>query len=400
MKNYYQLIMENFIDIYEKRKGFKRAQSDLNAIQIEPGKIFKEYLDRYNHQAYRDINAAIQKLILDQVADAFCDEAGKFLKVRLKIENVDSIYQKLNRTPIPVLCDEMRIVLTPYLNSADGLLNKFCLDICELLNQYKKLPYDIIYDRKKLNSILIAIHAILSLKQETYVRNFSAAIFKDSKEFIRLRSVIQSILYDYTDIVVEKERILEIYNLFDNPTYIMVKGQAIIHYEKSVIYLHEMDGGIAIPNLAIEKITGIKVLAERVITVENLTTYHDTSEAEAVVIYLGGFHNSSKQKFLKFLYAQNDSQQYYHKGDLDVYGFLILENLKEKTSIPFKPLEMDLDTLKRYYERGIYKNLSQTDKKAMKAEKLKEYQEIFDFMLNHDCKIEQESIKAAGIFAQ
>lgn len=50
-------------------------------------------------------------------------------------------------------------------------------------------------------------------------------------------------------------------------------------------------------------------------------------------------------------------------GDLDVYGFLILENLKEKTGIPFKPLMMDVKTLERFYKAGMYKDLTTTDKK-------------------------------------
>lgn len=99
-----------------------------------------------------------------------------------------------------------------------------------------------------------------------------------------------------------------------------------------------MPDGIALSNTSLEKIKEVIIKANKTITVENLTTYHDSDEDDAVHIYLGGYHNYSKQVLLEKIYADNKSRNYFHKGDLDVYGFLILENLKEKTSILFAPL--------------------------------------------------------------
>ena len=55
---------------------------------------------------------------------------------------------------------------------------------------------------------------------------------------------------------------------------------------------------------------------------------------------------------------------------------------------------MDINTLERYYKNGLYKHLTPSDRKAMKSDRLQKYQDIFTFMLEHDCKVEQESIKA------
>lgn len=137
------------------------------------------------------------------------------------------------------------------------------------------------------------------------------------------------------------------------------------------------------------------------ITVENLTTYHDSDETDAVHIYLGGYHNHSKQILLEKIYADNKDCNYFHKGDLDVYGFSILENLKEKTGIPFAPLMMDVATLERFYRAGIYKELTATDNikvmKEKKNTKLAAYADVLQFMLDNKCKVEQESIKAVEL---
>ena len=91
-----------------------------------------------------------------------------------------------------------------------------------------------------------------------------------------------------------------------------------------------MCGGIALPGTALYGIRAIRVPGEGVVIVENLTAYHDCAGDNRVYIYLGGFHNGPKEKMLKCLYAQNPQVAYFHKGDLDVYGFAILESLKRE----------------------------------------------------------------------
>ena len=187
--------------------------------------------------------------------------------------------------------------------------------------------------------------------------------------------------------------------MYENPTYVYIKGDVIISFENSTIYASELPDGIALSNASLKRIRNIKVLTKAVITVENLTTYHDENKKEAVYIYLGGYHNKSKKELLEKIYKDNKSCEYLHEGDIDIYGFLILENLKEKTGIPFKPLLMDVNTLKRFYESGIYKELNVSDIRMIEKnrENLKEYSEVLDFMLLNNCKVEQESLRAVRL---
>jgi hypothetical protein len=274
-------------------------------------------------------------------------------------------------------------------------------DWLECLAEYKKLPYDLKYDSKRVGEVIRVLQAILKLNTETYIRNFSTALFKDSKRFQKeFRSTVESILFDYTDEVVEKDNILGFYNLYENPTYVLVKGNIVIQFDTSIIDVSEMPDGIALSNASLEKIRTVMVKANKVITVENLTTYHDSDEEDAVHIYLGGYHNYSKQILLEKIYVDNKSRTYFHKGDLDVYGFLILENLKEKTGIPFAPFMMDVTTIERFYKAGLYKELAASDVKVIeekKNTKLAAYTDVLQFMLDNNCKVEQESIKAVEL---
>lgn len=399
--DYCKDILGRLLDIYEKKGAFDKEPSSLRAIQLELKKVYPAYIDRYNYDTYKEINVAIEKLCTDGVILAEPDNSGKYSKIKLNAYSIEECYKKLKRMSIPEQCNKVKKVLVRYMDSELPLLCMVIKNWLELLQEYKKLPYDLKYNSERVEDVLNAIQMIIKLDKETYIRNLSTALFKDSKRFQKeFKGTVESILFDYTDEVVEKDNILGFYNLYENPTYVLIKGNAVIQFESSMIDVEEMPDGIALSNSSLDKIKSITVKDSKVITVENLTTYHDSNEKNAVHIYLGGYHNHSKQTLLEKIYADNKNCDYLHKGDLDVYGFLILENLKEKTGIPFAPLMMEVATIERFYHAGIYKELTETDIKIIKEKKntkLIAYADVLQFMIDNNCKVEQESIKAVEL---
>ena len=394
-------IISRLLDIYERRNGYAKRPEELRSIQFEVSKEYPIYKDRYDNEKYRDINTAIEKNVAAGLIIAEKDQIGRYSKIKLNIARVDDCYALLKRTSIPDQCKKVLSVLEKANNVECLLIGRIVSDFCEQIKAYKKLPYDLGYDARRVGEVLQVLEAVTKLTSETYIRNFSTALFKDSKRFQReYRSTTESILFNYTDDVVEKDDILGYYNLYENPTYVLIKGNARICFDESAIELSEMPGGIALSNGSLAGIHKISVKADKVITVENLTTYHDCDEQDTVYIYLGGYHNTSKQKLLELIYENNGDKEYYHEGDLDVYGFLILKNLIDKTQIPFKPLFMDLGTIERFYRAGLYKNLSARDRKVITSKKdgqLSAYKDVLEYMLANDCKVEQESIKAVEL---
>lgn len=394
-------IISRLLDIYERRNGYAKRPEELRSIQFEVSKEYPIYKDRYDNEKYRDINTAIEKNVTAGLIIAEKDQTGRYSKIKLNIARVDDCYTLLKRTSIPDKCEKVLSILEKADCAGDFLIGRVVSDFCEQIKAYKKLPYDLGYDARRVGEVLQVLATVTKLTSETYIRNFSTALFKDSKRFQReYRSTIESILFDYTDDVVEKDDILGYYNLYENPTYVLIKGNARICFDESAIELSEMPGGIALSNGSLAGIHKISVKTDKVITVENLTTYHDCDEPDAVYIYLGGYHNTSKQKLLELIYENNGDKEYYHEGDLDVYGFLILENLISKTQIPFKPLLMDVETIERFYRAGLYKTLTARDRKMIDSKKdgqLSAYKDVLEYMLEYNCKVEQESIKAVGL---
>ena len=302
--NYEKDILKRLLDIYERRGAFDKDASSLRAIQLEVKKVYPEYLNRYNHEVYKDVNYSIDALCIKGLVVAEKNNSGQYSKIKLNVSTVTECYKKLKRMSIPEQCENVTKVLVLYRNCEWPLLQTVINDWLVQLTEYKKLPYDLKYDSKRVDDILRVLQAILKLSTETYIRNFSTALFKDSKRFQKeFRSTIESILFDYTDEVVEKDKILGFYNLYENPTYVLIKGNVVIQFAASVIDVEELQDGIALPNASLENIRKIEVKAGKVVTVENLTTYHDLDEKDAVHIYLGGYHNHSKQILLEKIYA-------------------------------------------------------------------------------------------------
>ncbi len=401
MKSYEKEIINKMLDIYERRGAYKKQPDEIRAITIEISKAFPEYADSYNHSAYLAVNAAVESLIRSNLVTAQATERGSYEKIRFRPDHAEEAYTFAKRKPLGDKFEELTEVLLSYKNTGIDLLDQIVSDFQSRVDAGKKIPYGIEYDASHMKTVLTTLAAVLTLQNETYVRNLSNALFKDSKTFQKdYKATIQSILYDYTEASVERDRILEVYNLYDNPTYVLLKGDAVISSGQTQIFLKELTGGIAVPEKALEDIKRVDIRSSRIITVENLTTFHDCTDHEDLYIYLGGFHNKSKEKLLKMIYAQNPDRTYLHMGDLDVYGFAILESLKTRTGIPFAPLEMDVNTLQRYFEAGLYKELTPADRKLMDAPALQQYEDVFRFMLDHNCKVEQESLKAIQLMKE
>ena len=167
-----------------------------------------------------------------------------------------------------------------------------------------------------------------------------------------------------------------------------------MEFPDSCIHVTDLPGGIGLTSEGLSAIQSVLLEAQTVITVENLTTYHDIPSEDRAILYLGGFPNSARASFLRMVYVSKPDAVYLHYGDLDPYGFLILENLKQKTGIPFVPTGMDLVSLQACFQAGHYRPLTAEDRNVLQSPMLCDYREIFAFMQAHNCKAEQESLSA------
>ena len=179
-------------------------------------------------------------------------------------------------------------------------------------------------------------------------------------------------------------------NIVKNPGHVFFKGAGIISLSGQVLDLSALSGDISVSSVMLRDIDHITVTGNKVTTIENLTTFDTYIPKDEFVIYLGGYHNTARREFIRKLYDQNPDKKYYHYGDIDAGGFYILLHLRDKTGIQFEPLHMDVATLMK--KKEFTKKLTENDEKRLRSLLGGEFDEVISYMLEHNCKLEQEAL--------
>ena len=167
-------------------------------------------------------------------------------------------------------------------------------------------------------------------------------------------------------------------------------GEGDITISGQNLDIGKLKGDIGLSSKILDDIEDIHVSASKVVTIENLTTFHSYTDEDAFVIYLGGYHNSIRRKMIRMLYENNPDIMYYHCGDIDAGGFYILLDLRKKTGIPFEALKMDVPTIIKY--KNYTRKLTENDRTRLLNLKDSEFSEVIAYMLENNCKLEQEAL--------
>ncbi|MCD8346736.1 MAG: DUF2220 domain-containing protein [Lachnospiraceae bacterium] len=269
---------------------------------------------------------------------------------------------------------------------------------------------------------------ILNNQDEIFLREFSVRFWKDSKiaekELGGAASIITRFADDETLRGLDTEQLLEEFGIYKNPSWVMIKGSGRLwigkdetpgnfkrpekatNRQKSFpdsgdLSLADFPGGIGLSSEDISRVRWDAMsLPPRVITIENLTSFHRWNETDTMAIYLGGYHNRVKRAFLQILYQtyqETKSKEviFEHFGDIDCGGFRIWKNLCEKTGIPFRTRFMDEATYFKYLEYG--KPLTPHDRQELERMAEEPYfaaqKGLFAAMLRCGKKLEQECVR-------
>lgn len=386
------------LDVYENSVTYKGQNIRNQSFAIKPEKIFYDYNGDYTDQdEVNQFNREMQSLMeFDFVVLEYERGFPVISKIKLNINSINEIYSVLKREDVTEKRNREIKIYTQYLGVHD-IMDAFCKSQVERLNDYK----DAKYTSDIAVNILKLLKYILENKGDIMDRELSVAVLGDTKLFEKsYKSRICSIIEEYGELELdlsaldkkEKEKvILEEYQVFSNPSYIFFKGNVDIHYIDGSSISVTPDNPLAILSKAITRIEMIKVNSNRIVTVENLASYNRMNDNKSTFIYLSGYHNTAKQRFLKKIAEYNSGVSWFHFGDIDPDGYYILRNLVKKTGIPFDPLYMDVQQLIKY--RQYCKQLEKNDiVKANSLLKVHFYDEVMEYMLANNCKLEQEII--------
>ena len=382
-----EVILNRLLDKYEKSKSFTGSNKVNQRFSIRPLDLFPEYENHANLDEFALVNEAVEVLKRKGYIEAQLLPGRVVKQVSLRLEALEAVYEALSRVPKAETNDLLWNLLEEY-SAKTEILTRFCEDQKVRLENNKRAKY-FDDDLRDYRDLLEAVSALERIELETYERDFSMSIFKDSKRFMKLKSKVEGLLFEYGDFP-EKEHVLGQFNLVRTPTYVHIKGAITLRIDGMQLDFRKLASDLALSTKILDDIDEIRVLGNRVYTVENLTSFHGMNEAGAVVIYLGGFHNRVRREFIKKMFSQNSSIEYFHFGDIDAGGFYILMHLRQKTGVPFQAYRMNIDTLKQYCD--FTKKTLENDEVRLKRLLDTEFRETIEYMLANHCKLEQEAV--------
>lgn len=391
MSDFEAKLLNKLLDKYENSKLSKGGTQVNRKITLATK---DEVLSSYNGNdsyKYADRNdASIRKLEeLGFLKASF--KGDVFKSLTLNVDSVSEIYKYLRRTSPAEENAKVLEILSKY--HFDNFVANFISDIQRSVEEKYTYPKSFFNDAKQLDLILKTLQSLFLLDKETKIRDFSTHYLGDSKIFESIKGKVIKILRKYTSLEeLTDEEVLESFNLGKNSSYVLLKNKLRFRLNKSLIDLDELGFEFSLSDEMIEEIEFEPSDLTKVITVENLTSFYGLKDENALVIYLAGFHNHTKQKLLVKLYEAFPKAEYLHFGDIDAGGFWILANLRVKTGIPIKPYKMGIEELKSNFA-GL-KKLTANDKerltKMLGDETFSEFKETIRFMLDNDVKLEQE----------
>ena len=391
MKNYRKEILEYFIKRYEKSAYGNGLSSSPRRITFD---LNKEYPD-YGGSRFYELTEEIEKVacqLYEEGLVEFLDDSiyGKRkLKFVNNEKNIEKIYHELQRKSLKEKKEKYLLYLEKY---DDSFLTEFYNVIKKKVQNNKGLsPYLKTNDVADLENVMKILQGMKNQEEEISFRKFSEKVLGDTKKLEKYKNKIYHIIKDFYDDSIENvDDAFELFYIRKNPAYVYLKGNAIFQINNQVIDLNEMNHYFVLPSSCIKDLKIKRMNAKQVMTIENLTSFHDVSLKDTFFIFTNGFHNHAIEAFLKCLYDfLGEKVLYFHFGDIDAGGFHIYESLIKKTQIPFQTYKMNVDMLKKY--KAYTKPLTENDRKRLLLIE-ESHQEVIDYMLKHNVKLEQEII--------
>ncbi|MCI8364186.1 MAG: hypothetical protein HFG34_04465 [Eubacterium sp.] len=400
-------VLQHLLDLYEKSKTFLEINKVSQSFSVPVDRLFPRYKDDSEYDFFCRVNESLEEL--ENLSFVFLERErnGILKKVVLNRDRLDECYKALGRTPrkeeqahITELWEE----LCHESQRGDGRLQPLW-DYIEVQKERIAGNKNVEYyeqDLEDYRDLLKLAVAALSNEQEIFIRTLSIQLFANSKRLEKLAPRLKALLFRYGEYG-DKDSVLEECGIVRTPTYVVMKGNARIRLGSQRIDLSQIEGDLALSTSSLKELRQAEVLGERVVTIENLTTFHEFPSGSDFVVYLGGFHNKVKREFLLFLYKQNSHKEYRHFGDIDAGGFYILEHLKKKTGISFMSLMMDRKVLEKY--RGSTMPLTGNDRRRLQSlydeltrqvaegTAVEDYRDTLAYMLEQNCKLEQEVVE-------
>ncbi len=396
--NYIEKILNKLLDkVDNKQKKSELCVQRAISLFTEKEKIFEKYWVEDSYKYRPEIHDAVNFLVKQGLIIAEYDRDMDILKkVTLNNDKISEAFIFLKRTPKYLVINEEIKRATELLATLDysAVSCRYVSKMISLLeNGGAHLSYFKSLDELALSATIVK--EIENNDDEILLRNFSKKMFKDSKlieqndgKLVRIFNEFDERQYaDFTELCAN-------HHIVKDKGYAYVKHGFSFKINNQIINLDDLDVDFAFSDEAIDKMEILSLNKKKVVTIENLTTFHYYNDDDSIIIFLGGYHNSMKRKLLQKLNSFNGKLSWFHMGDIDWGGFEIFINLRNMTGIDFVPLKMGISELIAYKDECA--PVTEDDRRRLELllqnPEAKIFYSTINFMLKNGYKLEQESL--------
>ncbi len=396
--NYIKSILSKLLDKYDSlQERGKSVSTRVVTLRVDKDKLFENYWAEDAYKYRTDIEEAVNYLHNNAFALVERDKQSKLLKkIILNTVNIDHAYSFLGRTPKSIILNDEITIVSSMLSKFDAssIAYKYLSNMLALLqNHQPHLSYFRTLDELALSADMA--NEIENNEEEILLRNFSKRKFRDSKLLENSANRLLKIFNEFGEITFSDfGNLCSKHYIVKHNGYAYIKNGLRFKINNQIIDLDNLGVEFSFPDEAIKIMEILSINKTKVITIENLTTFHYIKDNNAIIIYLGGYHNKIKRDLLQKIHNFKNDLEWYHIGDIDWGGFEIFLHLREKTHIDFKPLKMGIDELTVYKDECT--PLTTEDKirlnLLLQNPKASIFYKTIEFMLKNGYKLEQESL--------
>ena len=386
-------LLNKLLDKYESSKLSKGGTAVSRSIKLTTkDEVLSSYTASDSYK-YADENDAIIKKLESKGFIKTEWNYDTFKSLTLNINNVDSLYDYLNRGKPADELNRIKEVLSRY--EFDGFINDFIDYVSDYIKTKYDYPKSYFVDSKQLKLLLDIFTQLFKLEEDMKKRDFSVKYLGDSKLFESVQGKVIKIIKDFDSNTYDSdEEVLAAYNIVKNTSYAILKNKLVFKLNDCVIDLDKLGFEYSLSDEMIRSLEIVNSDVAKVITVENLTSFYALDDKDAVILYLAGFHNHTKQALLMKIYSKYPNAEYLHFGDIDAGGFWIYQTLKEKTGMPFVPFRMNITEL--INNKNDLKKLTDNDRKRLNKMlvdiRFRMFKDTIQYMLDNSVKLEQEAL--------
>ncbi|TKI56796.1 DUF2399 domain-containing protein [Brevibacillus antibioticus] len=359
--NYKHKIINYLLDRYEHSANY-RGTSKRSVILKVNSKLFPSYWDDSSPDFRNSFHLALKELTAQNAISYSWNKHAIGIevdKITLSLSNIENVYKIVDRTPKSSLEDQLRSAVNQWHHKLPLWCNEFIEAMRAALDSKTTLPIGLKYESIELLLDIFKLLTSLNSNDVIPKRVISSKLFGDSKYIENnLEQKLIKLLRKFhplTNFNNENEELLGLVGISSNADHIFLSGPLTLKYLGNLLNLDFFKPDVGVPSSLIAEADIYELRAKRVLTIENKTTFYllaSKENTDTLLIYLGGFHNQVRQKFLAKLWASAPNIEFAHWGDIDLGGFKIFQLLSTGSGVPIVPYKMDLETYHTFYTHG------------------------------------------------